>query len=306
MREKTRDRLEAQFESYSIDDRLHDVPPHAVYEVTVEGRRAVAKLDTDRTGSAGMAGAVIGFVGARTSVPVPEVLARGNDYYVTAWHPEAPTPEADQVSTEEWARTAGRGMATLHAETASHLDGYGQFEPAGSNAIETTGHDEWHAAAIEYVTEYRPTLERHGHGDIAQRALDCLRAHPDAFAGTGTSVCCHGWVTPEHLAVRDGEPACLVDFEHAIGAPGEFDYWRTVLPTFGPEDDGTRAAFRRGYESVRPLPDGLATRRPWYVLLHLLYFFESLYVQDQHDPETTEQKAADLRTTVTEILADCT
>ncbi|WP_267161116.1 phosphotransferase [Halovenus salina] len=299
MRDEIHERL-AGFESYSIDSQLHDVPPHAVYEVTVEGERAVVKFDTGETGSAGMEGAVIAFVGAKTSVPVPRILDCGPDYYLAAFHPDAPTPDTD--ADELWASAAGCGLATLHRETAAHVEGYGQVHPADGNGLATTGHDEWHAAAIEYVHEYRPTLERYGHGDIARRTLDCLRDHPDAFDGAGESVCCHGWATPEHVTVRDGEVACLVDFEHAIAAPGEFDFWRTVMPTFGPEPGERAQRFRESYESVRPLPAGFEERRPFYTLLNLVYFFESLYVQDQYDQEATEENARQLRDTVTELL----
>jgi fructosamine-3-kinase len=307
MRTETHDRLDAQFDSHSVVDQLHDVPPHEVYEVTVDGDRAVFKLDTGPTGSAGMEGRVTAFVGERTTTLVPRVLDCGTDYYVAAWHPDAPELEGDFDPDERWATAAGRGLAHLHEETADHLDGYGQFQPPDSEydhgSIATTGHDEWHAAAIEFVRHYRPTLERYGHADIADDVIEFLQDHPDAFAGAGEAVCCHGWATPEHVAVRDGEVACLVDFEHAIAAPGEFDYWRTVMPAFGPEEP-LRQSFREGYESVRSLPDEFAERQPFYALLNLVYFFESLYVQDQHDPEETTERAEQFRQTVTELIRD--
>lgn len=305
MRDTVHHRLDAQFDSYSVVGQLHDVPPHDVYEVTVDGQRAVCKVDTGETGSAGLEGYVMGFLGSETTQPVPEVLDRGPDHYVTAWHPDAPSLDGEFEADEAWARAAGRGLAQFHAATAEHVDSYGQFQPESDTGdrLATTGHEEWHAAAIEFVREYEPTLDRHGHGDIATEAIEFLEAHPDAFAGAGEPVCCHGWATPEHVAIRDGEIVCLVDFEHAIAAPGEFDYWRTVMPTFGPELDARAESFRESYEAVRPLPDGFEDRQPFYVLLNLVYFFESLYVQDQHDSETTEQKAENLRESVTRQLA---
>jgi len=303
MKTELRDRLDAAFDSYSVLDQMHDVPPHEVWEVTVDGRRAVCKFDTGETDSAGMEGHVTAFLGERTTVPVPEVLDCDEDYYVAEFHPDAPSLDGEFDADEQWAEATGRGLARLHEETADHLDWYGQFQPAnagGENGwVETTGHAEWQAAAIEFVRHYRPTLVEYGHGDIADTAIEFLEDNPDIFAGAGEPVCCHGWATPEHVAFRDGEVACLVDFEHAIAAPGEFDYWRTVIPTFGPELGERAERFREGYESVRPLPDGFEDRRPGYVLLNLIYFFESLYVQDQHDPEATEQKAEQLRDRVT-------
>jgi len=82
------------------------------------------------------------------------------------------------------------------------------------------------------------------------------------------------------------------NFEHALAAPPEFDYWRTVIPTF---DDEGRSRFRAAYESVRALPDGVTRRAPFFGLLCTAYYLESLYVQDQHGPAGTERLADRLR-----------
>lgn len=299
-----RDRLESRFGTHRIVSQLHDVPPHEVYEVIVDGRRAIYKGDTASRGSAGVEGRVVDFVGDRTSVPAPEVLAVGDDYFVAAWDPNAPAPDDGQVADETWASAAGRGLAMLHRETAPSVNSYGRFRPAGSG-IEVDAKDDWHAAAVAYVDHHRPVLARHGHADVADDVVDFLTEHQDAFAGADGPVCCHGWATPDHVAVADGRVACMVDFEHAIAAPGEFDYWRTVLPTFGADGtaDVAKRAFRAGYDSVRPLPSGFERRAPLYLLLNQVYYFESLYVQDQHGPDATAERAARLRDGVRETLA---
>lgn len=120
--------------------------------------------------------------------------------------------------------------------------------------------------------------------------------------GAGAPVCCHGWWTPEHVPVVDGDVACVVDFEHALAAPDEYDYWRTVLPTFA--DEAALGAFREGYEAVRALPGGFEARQPLYEALVGVYYFESLYVQDQHGPAATEQRATRLRESVFGALDD--
>lgn len=203
-----------------------------------------------------------------------------------------------------WAYAAGRGLATLHNETSPLLEKYGQFRPQNSG-ITVDGYDEWHIAALNYVRNYRPTLARYGHADIADLVIEFLNDHPDAFAGVDGPVCCHGWATPEHVSVIDGEVACMVDFEHAIAAPGEFDYWRTVLPTFD-FGDSSEQAFRKGYESIRSLPEGLLQRKPLYVILDTVYYFESLYVQNQHSPEETAERAEWLRRRVIETVDELT
>lgn len=296
--------LESAFESYRIENRMHDVPPHEVYEVIVDGRRAVYKRNTGRTGRAEIEGRVLAFVGEQTSLPVPEILHVGADAFVAAYNPDAPAVAESQSATESWARAAGAGIATLHTETEGtrERDGYGQFH-VENGELTVSGHETWHAGAREYVRQYRPTLARYGHADIADDVLAFLEGRPEAFAGAGAPVCCHGWATPEHVAVSDGDVSCLVDFEHAIAAPGEFDYWRTVLPTFG-RDDSAHTAFREGYESVRSLPTGFDRRAPFYILLHEVYFFESLYVQAQHGPAETNRRAAWLRDSVRDRIDD--
>ncbi|WP_101297286.1 phosphotransferase family protein [Halegenticoccus soli] len=294
MRQDAHNRLASQFATHRIVRRLHDVPPHEVYEVRVDGRRAVYKGDTGPTGSAATEGRVIAFVGDRTSVPVPEVLLVGDDYYVAAWHPNAPAPDEGREVDETWARAAGRALATLHDETAPLLDGYGQFHPE-DDGVATAGEDDWRAAAIAYVRRHRPVLARHGHADAADAVADFLADRPEVFAGSDGPVCCHGWATPEHVAVVDGRVACVVDFEHAIAAPGEFDYWRTALPTFDPDTDASQRAFRDGYESVRSIPAGFERRRPLYVALNGVYYLESLYVQNQYGAEETAERAERFR-----------
>ncbi|TKX56972.1 aminoglycoside phosphotransferase family protein [Halorubrum sp. SS7] len=302
MKREIAERLDAAFDSHEVRRRLHDVPPHEVYEVSVDGRRAVYKGNTGPTGNAEREGRVMAAVADRTSVPVPEPLCIGDSYYVAAWHPDAPAAEADHEADAAWARAAGRGLATLHEETAPLVDAYGAFRV--DEAFAVRGRDEWHAAAVEYVEGRRPVLARYGHADAADRVLDHLAERPDAFAGAGGPVCCHGWATPEHVAVADGAVTCVIDFEHAIAAPGEYDYWRTVLPAFGPGESEPRTAFREGYESVRSLPPGFDRRAPRYALLNTVYYFESLYVQDQNGPAETARKADRLRSRIDAILDD--
>jgi Ser/Thr protein kinase RdoA (MazF antagonist) len=181
------------------------------------------------------------------------------------------------------------------------VDGFGSPEP-DCKRIAVDGAREFHEAACDYLRTRRKHIEPFGHADTVTTVLDTLRDHPDCFAGAGESVLCHGWWTPEHVAVANSRVVCALDFEHAFAAPAAFDYWRAVVPRPDMDEERT-AAFRAGYESVRPLPDDIETRRPFYLLLILAYYFESLYVQDQHSPAATEQKAAALRERILEVVA---
>jgi fructosamine-3-kinase len=303
------DALASQFDRHSIVRRLRHVPPHEVYEVRVDGRHAVFKRDTGPTGRAATEGRVTAFVGRETSIPVPEVLAVGDGWYVAGWHPDAPAPDAARVADGTWPRAAGRGLATLHDESDGLADRYGRFrlddggpDGAAAGALAIEGHDDWHAAARAYVHDRRSAIADYGHADVADEVLAFLDDHPDAFAGAHGPVCCHGWWTPEHVAIDDGAIACVVDFEHALAAPGEFDYWRSVLPTFRDDAGDAQRAFRAGYESVRALPEGFERRAPLYVLLNEVYYLESLHVQAQHGPEETADRAAWFRERIDERL----
>ncbi|WP_248909218.1 phosphotransferase family protein [Halocatena marina] len=296
--------LGAQFSTHRIVRQLHAVPPHEVYEIVVDGRHAVYKGDTGPTGNAAIEGRVIAFVDEHTSVPVPEILLLEDDYFIAAWHSDAPTPERDVDET--WADAAGRLLATLHDETTSLIDEYGRFR-SDNDAISVVGYENWQTAAIAYLRRRREIIAQYGHADVADAVINFLNDHPDAFSGVDDPVCCHGWATPEHVSVADGRAVCVIDFEHAIAAPSEFDYWRTVLPTFAQASSPSnghcpQTAFRSGYESVRSFPDGFERRAPLFVVLHEIYFFESLYVQNQHSPEKTDERAEWLRKRVFEAL----
>lgn len=289
----------AEFGEYSFEERLHNVPPHEVSEVVVDGQRAVYKRDVGPTGSAGVEGRVAALVGAETSVPVPAVLAVGDDWYVAAYCHHAPSHDSPSEPDEAWARAAGRGLATLHEESAALVNRYGAFHVDG-NVLAGPSHSNWREAALAFVRRRRDVMADHGHADVADAALDFLRENPDAFAAAGDPVVCHGWWSPEHVAVQDRDIACVLDFEHALAAPATWDYWRTVLAVF---DGGpAQAAFREGYESVRRLPADLANHQSLYTLLHALYFFESLYVQTQHGDAETERRANALREQTFEML----
>lgn len=93
-----------------------------------------------------------------------------------------------------------------------------------------------------------------------------------------------------------------VDVEHALAAPAEHDYWRPVLPTFA--GTGGSAAFREWYESARSLPPGVTDRAPFFRLLCLVCYLESVHVRAQHGPEETGRRAVGLRETTFELLAE--
>ena len=304
MRDEIERRLTRYADSAAIVRELHDVPPYRVYEIRLGGRRAVLKVDDHPRGHAADEGRVHEYVATHTSAPVPDVLAVGADHYLTAWDDALATTSA--TTDARWARVAGGWLGTLHAETAGEFDGFGRPRDAG-DGLAVDAHGEWTDAARARIGHHREFLERVGYADVADAVDRFLERHPHTFDGAGEPVLCHGDVHPEHLAGADGGRASAIDFEHALVAPAEYDYWRTAMPYLeAPDDVGDDAirAFREGYEAVRPLPDGLERRRLAYRATNLVAFLESLFLQRTVSPAERERRGESMRTLVYETLAD--
>ncbi|MFC4987100.1 phosphotransferase family protein [Saliphagus infecundisoli] len=285
-------------------EELHAVPPYRVYEVSLDGRRGVLKIDDHSRGHAADEGRVHAFVASETSMEVPNVIAVGDDHYVTDWEDAfegSPTP-----IEEEWAHIAGVWLGGLHADTADAFPGFGRPRDHGTG-LTIDVHDRWTDAARERIAYHREFLETVGHADVADAVDRFLGENPGVFEGCGGPVLCHGDVHPEHLSRTDGGTATAIDFEHALGAPAEYDYWRAATPYFEAADGvGTSAlrAFQAGYESVRELPAGIEERRPAFRLLNLVAFLESLYLQENLGADERERRAENMRRLIVETVED--
>lgn len=278
--------------------------PYRVYEVSLDSRRAVLKGDDHPRGHAADEGRVQEYVARETAAGVPDVIAVGTDHYLTEWEP-AFADSSEQVD-EEWAGVASTWLGRLHAETAGSFEGFRRPRDGGSAlAIDARGH--WIDAARERVGYHQEYLRTVGHADVADAVDRFLRENPDVFAGCGEPVLCHGGVHPEYLARTGDGTATAIDFEHALVAPAEYDYWRAAMPYFEADDgvtDGALESFCEGYESVRELSDGFEDRRPAYRLLNLVAFLESLYLQVKEDSDEREAHGEILEGLVFETIEE--
>lgn len=272
------DVLAQHADDYEIRERIHAVPPHEVWAVTVDGRAAVCKIATRPEGDPAAEAAVIDFVDRETSVTVPSILATGPHSFLAEWCDAAPS-EADAVIDEVTVRALGKAMATLHEETA--FQNYG-FPTPDDGAFAVNTRDTWHAVAREYLQDCRRYLARVGYDAEAALVIDAIDETAHLLGDSGAPVLCHGNLLPAHVAVEDGRPGCVVDFEHALVAPPEYDYLRTVMPVFegrtghGVDED----VFRDAYESVRPLPAGSDRRKRIFRLLNLVSYLRALDLQN--------------------------
>ncbi|ELY92766.1 aminoglycoside phosphotransferase [Natrialba hulunbeirensis JCM 10989] len=288
----------------SVIRELHDVPPYRVYEVELDTRRAVVKVDDHPRGHAADEGRVHEYVATETTASVPEVITVGSDHYITAWRDEI-ARSATQISPD-WAHAAGIWMATLHDDTAGVFDVFGQPRNDGTS-LSLAAHDTWTDAVIKRINHHRQYLAAKGYADVADAVGRFFRDNLRVFDDVGEPVLCHGDVHPEHLS-RTSENGCIaIDFEHALVAPAEYDYWRTVMPYFEESDtvdETVTRAFRDGYGSVRPLPDGFEERRPLYRLINWVAFLESLYLQQNVDLDKREEIGNWMRKRVSETLSE--
>ena len=284
------DALTRYTDEYSIVRELHRVRPHVTYEVRFRGERAICKVETHPEADLGREAAATRYVAEATSVPVPEPLAIGDDHYVARWSDAVPddTPTRDEARI----RALGRGLATLHAET-DEIGWTGFLQPASAVDDPTVPPIDtracWSDTLIEFLERRARFLDGVGYGDLARDVLAWVRENRDLFDEAGDAVLCHGNYFGEHVGVDEGgQSTTVIDFEHAVAAPAEWDYLRTVLPVFGPgaEHDVSESVFREAYESVRPLPAGFDERRNALTLCNGLSYLRSLHLQrGDRDPD---------------------
>ncbi len=263
-------------DDYEIVRELHRVRPHATYEIRFRDERAVCKLATSPLGHPEREARVLQHIGRRTSIPVPEVLAVGDDHFVGRWCDEV--PGEPQERDEERIRVLGRGLATLHAETAGEFPRTGLLQATADGTFAVDADERW-SDTLDAVLEKREQyLDTVGYGHLAREAADWLRRNRDLFDVVDDPVLVHGNYFEKHVGTKHGD---VIDFEHALIGSPEWDYLRTVLPVFGPRasHDVPEAVFRDAYESVRPLPPGFDELREGYVALNGVSYLRSLHLQ---------------------------
>jgi hypothetical protein len=321
-------------DGFRIRRLLHTVPPHCVAEVDFAGERAVCKVSLGERGRAGVEGRVLQYVDRETSVPVPTVLATGDTGFVAEYRPDSPTSDRSAVeATEsedgqsaadddtvdaEWLCAAGRTLATLHDEATFARSGLLEAQDGvpetdseslsvGRDGLSIESPGTWPAALDAQLTVYEDALAATGFADVAREARTFVEEYADRFAlpDEWRASLLHGWFSPEHVGIREGSAACVVDFEHALFGSPEWDYWRTVVPLFSSDgwsvpDDG-RAVFREAYESVRPLPPGTDDREPAYRALLAVSYLDSLHAQRCID-DATRDRAEFFRERATEAF----
>lgn len=291
------DALARHYDQYTVGDRLHHVPPHVVYEVTVEGTRAVCKVATGPERDPAEEAAAMQFARGRTDLPIPEILASGTGHYVAAWAGNAPDESTARPTADRLGALA-RSLGRLHVATAGAFHAPGFVRVDDPLTVESPGG--WRETLLALLDGYAGRLAAEGHADVAERVATAVAAHADVLDHADTPALLHGNLLPDHVSDDGGEPTFVIDFEHALVGPPEYDYLRTVVPVFLGARRGesalSRKEFRELYESIRTLPSGFGDRRSLHLAVLSVSYLQALYVQNpEEDAEGLDSRAESIR-----------
>lgn len=263
-----RDALASQFDQYAVRGCLRDGDRNTVYEVSVDGRRAVCKTTGSRPGMLAREGAVLDAISERTSIPVPDVLADGEGYLVLEWASGDTYDSDDSLDCRRARlRAVGHSLARLHRITADWFEGHGALE-RGGGPLTVARPTDWSDRLLTFVDEWASDLAGTRDADVGSAVAEFVAEHRHAFADC-SPVLVHGEPAPDHVRFEDDEAVALLDWEIAQAAPGEFDLvWaeRDFLGFASGRGTGgeLRAALHEGYESERPSTLASAFRREVY------------------------------------------
>lgn len=296
--------LESHTSNCTVRRQLHAVPPHSVYEIDFDGIRAVCKLAQGPEADPVCEAQVIKYVTENTTVPVPQILSVGEDHFVAKWNegvPEDPTLSETKIAT------IAKGLATLHTEAAPDFERTGLLHTEDGELI-LDGNDRWSDTLCSLLTDRRDYLDSVGYGDVAREVLTFVRNHRDLFVSIENPTLLHGNYLPEHVGVEEDTITCVIDFEHALVGPCEYDYLRSIMPIAGNSQnrtsDSARETFREAYESVRPLPPGFDRRWKAHKVVNMVSYLKALHLQRSDlDPRSdVARRAYGMRKYIYELL----
>lgn len=199
----------------------------------------------------------------RTSVPVPEVLnigTHGSTSYVVSERASGENLHGrfaglDRSVQRRIARAFGRHLAELHE--AFRFDGFGGITCASGcdrTAFRASGAPDFGTWFRHYAREGLEALP--AEFDRLREDLDhAIQSIPDLDPGDPVL---YPWdLRPGNALIEDGELSAVVDWGDPLAAPAglaaaKAEYLATDW--YVPDSDPLQAAFREGYESVRPYP----------------------------------------------------
>lgn len=259
--------------TYRIDFRRRD---SVVVKYTVNG---TARLRRDR--------AALQYVRERTPVPVPHVLALGEDptyAVIEACHGET-TPVLADFDPDNLAglRAAGRTLADLHDTTG--FDRFGRVEGTPDGTLRIDPADSWPTLYRELTADTAAELRGTRFEAVADDGLAALN---DAMGrlGVDAPVLIHCDFGPNNVFRANGEVVGVIDWEWSLAGDPVYDLARAEsLFCRNAEADAPREALFGGYREVRPLFEGFERRRELY---RALLMFGAMSTFDSWGPRVTD------------------
>jgi Ser/Thr protein kinase RdoA (MazF antagonist) len=308
--EAVRDALRTHGESCEIERELPSRDPNRVYEVRLDGRRAVCKLGDGPDAYVGRHAFVARHVSKQTQTPTPRVLGVGEEYALFAWA-DGTAYEADAPRKLRKRRlwNAGATLANLHEETG--FDGHGYLH-ARNGELELDAEGGWPAMLESIVAGWTDDLRGTRFESDGDALLGLVRDHADVFDAAAGPDLVHGDYQPGNVRFDGEEVVGVLDWEFSLAGAGEFDLVRAEQEFFdwhdAPEgdssdrsDDDLREALLEGYESVRTLPAGFEGRREAYratLKLDPMRFFDDWKDQVEDPDAMAESMSAFVRESV--------
>ncbi|MDA1197120.1 MAG: aminoglycoside phosphotransferase family protein [Nanoarchaeota archaeon] len=194
----------------------------------------------------------------RTTVPVPEVLAKGKDYSILSHISGSELDVRDKKLVFE----AGALLAKIHS---LRMPSFGWIV---GNTIEPSFSD-WEAF-LRFDTQHKLSKLPHTleHTEIENRVMKMLDTHSDLLTIDSAPCLVHKDYHASHILVVDGAISGVIDVEWAIAGHHELDLVKSCEWMFSgsPMED----VFLDGYRSVGTISSEYEKRKKLYTILILL------------------------------------
>ncbi len=194
----------------------------------------------------------------RTTVPVPEVLAKGKDYSILS---HVAGRELD-VTDSKLVFSAGAMLAKIHS---LRMPSFGWII---GNAIEPSFSD-WEAF-VRFDTEHKLSKLPHSteHEEIKERIMELLDESSDLLEIEVRPCLVHKDYHASHILVGEGRITGIIDVEWAIAGHHELDLVKSCEWMFTSSD--MEEVFLDGYRSVGSISPEYSNRKKLYRILILL------------------------------------
>jgi Ser/Thr protein kinase RdoA (MazF antagonist) len=306
VRQNVQKALAAYAGEYEVRRELPSRGPNGVFEVLLDGERAVCKVADCEDAHIHRQALVVEAVAERTDVPTPDVLSTICGCVLFEWSHgcEYGGGQARNLRQQRL-RNAGRTLAELHTSTDFAEHGYLGVENEGL-ALDSEGG--WGEMLGTITAGWCEDLAGTRFESAGQSVRGFIETNCDRLERADGPDLVHGDFQPANVQFSGAEVVGVLDWEFSFVGAGEFDLCRAEREFFdwhtAPEtDDSLRDALYAGYESVRPLPQNYAARRHVYravLKLDPMRAFDAWKSQVE-DPETT---AESMITFVQESLRD--